>query len=63
LFAKRGANVEGIHHFDPVNTWYENTRYVSGGPVAAFTLAAVRIRIDNQQYSRADEAATSNGVP
>jgi hypothetical protein len=57
-----GADVEWVLHFNPVNTWYENTRYEMGGPIAAFILAAVRIRRDNHQYGRSDETATNNGV-
>jgi hypothetical protein len=62
LFAKRGPNVEGIIHLDPVNTWYENTRYGSGIKVAAFTLAPVRICVENQQYGGRGETAADNDV-
>jgi hypothetical protein len=55
-------NIERVVHFDLRDTGREKTHYRSGGPIAAFIVAALRIRRDNHQYGRDDETETDNGV-
>jgi hypothetical protein len=62
LLGLSAPNIERVVHFNLSNTGCEKTEYRSGGPIAAFVVAAVGIRRDNHQYGRGAETATDNGV-
>jgi hypothetical protein len=62
LLGVGAPNIERVVHFNLHNTGCEKTHYRSGGPIAAFVLAAVGIRGDNHQDGGGDKTATDHGV-
>ena len=62
LLGLSAPDVEWVVHFNFRNARPEKTHYRSGGPIAAFVLAAVGIRGDNHQDGGGDKTATDHGV-